>query len=84
MVSEYACLGASNVVNGTTKPAPKVFSLKREPWACETVNRCGLIVAGVAVGRGCIRACHHPTIERQVARLIGILNLYRKRIAETQ
>ena len=36
-------LGASNVVNGTTKPAPtslkQFFSRKREPWPVKTVNR---------------------------------------------
>jgi len=60
------------------------ISLTHTSSTVATLNDLDLTVAGVAVGRGCIRACHHPTIERQVARSIGILNLYRKRIAETQ
>ena len=41
-----------------------------------TLSGLGLTVVGVVVGRGCIRACHRPIIERYVVRSIGIVHLY--------
>ena len=39
-------------------------SLTQTSSTVATLNGLDLIVAGVVVGRGCIRACHHPIIER--------------------